>query len=206
MTPNEYSDVRQLYKLAIAYDSFTEVSKSCEYIMVRGLGSAEPGYYAIAVGIATLYSRPFTDNARIGKLSTKLVPRECEELHSLLIKLRNKAFAHSDADGRFEGHGKMTEVRLFFDGSHVTSFSSRPVFEPMLLPQIKALSGLLAKQVKERYDTFYERVLNAIAPRFGVDDVGKEFELNVENEKGPMVLKAADLIQHKYPVVRPLSE
>jgi hypothetical protein len=76
----------------------------------------------------------------------------------------------------------------------------------VLLLRIQALSDLLAKQVKGRYDTFYERVLNTIAPRFGLDDVGKEFELSVENEKGPVVLSAADLIQHKYPVVRPLSE
>jgi hypothetical protein len=124
-----------------------------------------------------------------------------------LIELRNKAFAHSDAEARLSGHGKMTEVRLFFDFSHVTSFSSRPVFESVLLPRIQALSDLLANRVKERYDTFYEKVVvSAIARRFGPDDVGKEFELNVENEKGPMVLKAADLIHRKYPVVRPLSE
>jgi hypothetical protein len=37
-------------------------------------------------------------------------------------------------------------------------------------------------------------------------DVGKEFELNLEDEKGPMVVVTKDPIEHKYPVVRPLSD
>ena len=142
MTPVEYGDVKRLYKFAIAFDSFTEVSKTCEHMIATGLESGEPGYYAMAVGIVTLYGRPFTKNARIGKLSTGMIPTEFRTLHSTLVEFRNKAFAHTDADGRTPGHDKMTELRLHFDGSHVNSFSSRPIFEPVLLPSIKNLSHL----------------------------------------------------------------
>jgi hypothetical protein len=206
MTSDEYSDVRQLYKFAIAFDSFTEVSKTCEHIIATGLKSDEPGYYAMAAGIVTLYGRPFTNNARIGKLSTGMVPSEYRTLHSTLIEFRNKAFAHTDADGRIPGHNKMTEVRFHFDGSHVNSFSSRPIFEPVLLPTIKNLSDLLANQVKLSYDRFYDRVLKALLPRFSLADIGKEFELNVEDEKGTMMIESKDPIRGKYPVVRHLPE
>jgi hypothetical protein len=206
MTPSEYSDVRQLFKFAIAHDSFSEISKTCEHLIAGGFQSLAPGYYAMAAGIVTLYGRPFTNNSRIGILSTGLVPMEFKELHSTLINLRHKAFAHTDASGRLPGHGMMTEVRLVFEGRSVINFSSRPILEPVLLPHIKTLSDLLAQKVKELHDTFYDRVLKAIEPRFGIADIGKEFELNVQDEKGPMVVSAKDPIQHKYPVVRPLSD
>jgi hypothetical protein len=158
----------------------------------------------MAAGIVTLYARPFTNNSRIGTLSTSLVPPEYKVLHSTLVELRHKAFAHTDASGRLPGRGMMTEVRLVFEGGSVVNFSSRPILEPELLPHIKTLSDLLAQKVKEMHDTFYDRVLKAIVPRFGIADIGKEFELNVQDEKGPMVVASKDPMQHKYPFVRHL--
>jgi len=206
MTPDEYSDVRKLYKFAMAHDSFSEISKTCEHLIAGGFQSLAPGYYAMAAGIVTLYTRPFTNSNRIGMLSTSLVPPEFQELHSTLIDLRHKAFAHTDASGRLPGHGMMTELRLVFEGKSVVNFSSRPILEPVLLPHIKTLSDLLAQKVKELHDTFYDRVLKAIVPRFGIADIGKEFELNVQDEKGPMVVASKDPIRHKYPFVRHLPE
>jgi hypothetical protein len=84
-------------------------------------------------------------------ISSSLVPTEFKSLHSTLIEFRNKAFARTDASGQLLGHGKMTEVRFLFDGTHVTNFSSRPIFEPVLLPSIKTLSDLLAQKVKESH-------------------------------------------------------
>ena len=139
-----------------------------------------------------------------GLLESNLV--EGLELHSNLMDLRHKAFAHTDASGRLPGQGMMTEVRLLFEGGSVVNFSSRPVLEPELLPHIKTLSDLLTQKVQEVHDKFYDRVLKAIVPRFGIADIGKEFELNVQDEKGPMVVPAADPIRHKYPVVRHLPE
>jgi hypothetical protein len=205
MTKIEYSDVRQLYKFAIAYDSFSEISKTCEHLIAAGTQSAAPRYYVMAAGIVTLYGRPFTDNDRIGKLSPSFVPQEFKVLHSTLIDLRNQSFAHTDWSGQLQGHGKMTEVRFIFDGKNVRSFSSRSLFEPVLLPQIKDLSEILAQKVRERHDNFLGRVLEAIVPKFTAADVGKEFELNVQDEKGPMIV-ARGPIAHKYPVVRHLPD
>jgi hypothetical protein len=107
MTPAEYSDVKKLYKFAIARDSFLEISKSCEHLIASGFQSVAPGYYAMAAGIVTLYARPFAESrsSRIGTLSTSLVPQEFKQLHSTLMDLRHKAFAHTDASGRLPGTG-----------------------------------------------------------------------------------------------------
>jgi len=51
MTPDEYSDIKQLYKFAIAYDAFTEVSKACEDIIARELKSDDPLYHVMTIGI-----------------------------------------------------------------------------------------------------------------------------------------------------------
>ena len=206
MTPEEYRDVKQYYKLSIAFDSFTEIKKSCKYAIDHKVGSADPGYYAIAVGIVTLYGRPFTDNAKVGKLSPKIVPTEFQDLHSAIIDLRNKAFSHSDADGELPDHGKMTEVRVSFNGSHLHSFSSRPVFEPVLLPSIERLADQLSAQAKKQGDDLFTKMMPVIIPMLRESDIGKEFQLNVEDETGPMFVRAADSIEHRYPVVRSISE
>jgi hypothetical protein len=125
MTKIECSDVRQLYKFAIAHDSFFEISKTSDHMMAVNMQSLSPGYYVMAAGIVTLYGRPFTDNNLIGKLRPNFVPPRFKELHSILIDLRNQAFAHTDSSGKLQGHGKMTDVRFLFDGKNVTSFSSR---------------------------------------------------------------------------------
>jgi hypothetical protein len=204
MTKIEYSYVRQLYKFAIAHDSFFEISKTCEHMMAVEIKSLSPGYYVMAAGIVTLYGRPFTENDLIGRLNPNLVPQKFKELHSILIDLRNQAFAHTDSSGKLQGHGKMTDVRFLFDGKNVTSFSSRPIFEPVLLPQIKELTELLAQKAKESHENYLDRVFKVIAPKFTAADIGKEFELNLQDEKGPMVVVAKDPIQRKYPVVRDL--
>jgi hypothetical protein len=204
MTKTEYGDVRQLYKFAIAHDTFFEISKTCEHMMTVGMQSLSPGYYVMTAGIVTLYGRPFTDNDLIGRLSSNLVPQKFKELHLILIDLRNQAFAHTDSSGQLQGHGKMTDLRFLFDGKNVTSFSSRSIFEPVLLPQIKELTELLAQKTKDSHENYLDRVFKAIAPNFTAADVGKEFELNLQDEKGPMVVVTKDPIQHKYPVVRHL--
>jgi hypothetical protein len=206
MTPDEYSDIKQLHKFAIAYDAFTEVSKACEDIIARELKSDDPLYHVMTIGIVTLYCRPFTKSARIGKLSADLVPTEFEWVHSSLLELRDKAFAHSDFDGQLPGHGKMTDARIMLDGTKAVFFSSRSTLEPALLPHIRALSTLLAQKVAQSRENFYRRVMRTVLPALQQDGAGNEWLLNLEDETGPMLVKSTDPIRQKYSVVRPLPE
>jgi len=206
MTPDEYSDIKQLYKFTIAYDAFTEVSKACEDILARELKSEDPLYHVMTIGIVTLYCRPFTKSARIGKLSADLVPAELAWVHSSLVELRDKAFAHSDFDGQLPGHGKMTDARIWLDGKKAVFFSSRSSLEPALLPHIRALSTLLAEKVASSRENFYKRMMSKVLLAVEQDDLGSEWLLNLEDETGPMLVKSTDPIRQKYRVVRPLPE
>ena len=93
--------------------------------------------------------------------------------------------------------GAILESRCF-GRNLIKSFSSRLLFEPVLLAQIKALSELLAQKVKQSRDNAFK----VIAAKFTAADIAKEFELNVEDEKGPMVVVTKDPIANKYPMVR----
>jgi hypothetical protein len=153
-----------------------------------GMAMMTPNQFGVidvmAAGIVTLYGRPFTNNNLIGKLRQNLVPQKFKEFHLILIDLRNQAFAHTDSSGQLQGHGKMTDLRFLFDGKNVTSFSSRSIFEPVLLPEIKELTELLAQKTKESHGNYLDRVFKAISPNFTATDIGKEFELNLQDEKG----------------------
>jgi predicted double-glycine peptidase len=74
----------------------------------------------------------------------------------------------------------------------------------VLLPQIKELTEVLAHKAKESHESYLDRVIKSIAPKFTAAHIGQEFELNLQDEKGPMVVVSKDPIQHKYPVVRHL--
>jgi hypothetical protein len=50
------------------------------------------------------------------------------------------------------------------------------------LCHIKTLAERLAQHVKQTHDNFLNRVLSVIVPKFTLADVGKEFELNAEDE------------------------
>ena len=51
-----------------------------------------------------------------------------------------------------------------YNGESLEPFSSRPTFQPVLLPNIKALSESLAQKVAESRDNFLNRIRNAIGP------------------------------------------
>jgi len=100
----------------------------------------------------------------------------------------------------------MAEVRFVFDGRSAGNFSSGPIFEPVSLPHIKTLAERLAQHVKQTHDNFLNRVLSVMVPKFTLADVGKEFELNVEDETSPMVMPSNDPIARKYPMVQQSPE
>jgi len=181
VTKIQYDAVRKTYRFAVALDSFLEIQETCKHLIENKTEAWAPGYYAMAAGIATLYCRPFTDNDLIGKLNPNLVPQKFKELHANLFELRNKAFAHTDPSGQLPGFDKMTEVRLIFEGKSVVNFNSRAIFYPPLLPQIKELSGLLAKKAKELHDEAYDRVLKDL--RFRKTDTGKSSSLMTKTMK-----------------------
>src|ERR1700736_2342271 len=124
MTDEQFADAKQLYKFAMARDAFLEVSKGSDYLLQTHTSSDAPEYYALSVGIVTLYCRPFTNNNGIGRLVEDLVPNEFQGIHKYLRALRNQAFAHTDSSGLLPGHGKIIELRFHLEEGHfLKSFS-----------------------------------------------------------------------------------
>jgi hypothetical protein len=97
----------------------------------------------------------------------------------------------------------MTKVRFSFDEERVQFFSSRPIFEPVLLPSIRRLTDLLEADVKQEIEKLFEKILKPMIPTLLKSGKGKELVLNLGDKNGPMFVPAVDSIANKYPVVRP---
>jgi hypothetical protein len=66
------------------------------------------------------------------------------------------------------------------------------------------LSDSLPGPDAESHENYLDRVFKVIAPKFTATDIGIEFELNLQDKSGPMIVVTKDPIQHKYPVIRHL--
>jgi hypothetical protein len=63
-----------------------------------------------------------------------------------------------------------------------------------------------AIDVEQELEKLFEKIMKVMMSTLLKTDGGQEFELNVENENGPMIIKAADSIAKRYSVVRPISD
>jgi hypothetical protein len=68
------------------------------------------------------------------------------------------------------------------------------------------LADVLETDVEQELEKLFEKIIKAMMSTLLKTDAGQEFELSVENENGPMIIKAADSIANRYPVVRPISD
>ena len=182
-----------------------EVARTADAILQSGASSDSPGYYAMSVGLVTLYRRPFTRNEPTGPIPTDLIPREFRTLHDHLSILRNKAFAHTDSAGKIPGHGKTTDLRFHLDGHHLKNFSSRTVVEPRLLPNVKLLAEKLHASVKMLHDKHLEKLVPYLVAEILKAGRSKEFELNIEDPNGPLLLECKP-IRGEFPFVLPPTE
>jgi hypothetical protein len=66
--------------------------------------------------------------------------------------------------------------------------------------------GVSAIDVEQELEKLFEKIMKVMMSTLLKTDGGQEFELNVENENGPMIIKAADSIAKRYSVVRPISD
>lgn len=97
MNKQTFEDARTAWRMQFALETFKSVRAGIEAMLERGLTPDSPEYYALIVGLVCLYGRPFKDSKPAGKLDEKIVPKDHKILHEELIKIRDKAFAHSDS-------------------------------------------------------------------------------------------------------------
>jgi hypothetical protein len=93
-----YKDRIEFWKLQHASITFNEVKQLCEFILKEGIDSGHPLHVPLMAALHTLYGRPFKQRKEL-RIAEDLVPKNYRDDHDVLINMRDKIHAHTDADG-----------------------------------------------------------------------------------------------------------
>jgi hypothetical protein len=98
MTDAEFAEAKKFWLMFQANETFKAVYRGCLESVSSGLSQDSPLYFPLVAGLICLYGRPFKKSEGVGKLPIEMVPKEYLDLHNDLITIRDKLYAHSDAD------------------------------------------------------------------------------------------------------------
>ena len=152
-------------------------------MLERGLTPDSPEYYALIVGLVCLYGRPFKDSKPAGKLDEKIVPKDHKILHEELIKIRDKAFAHSDSSLAFTLGEVSNELRFRRVGRRIGAFATRFLIEPW---HFKSMLPLLDSLI-EKTDYHNKRVCDRLSKK--LPSAQGQYTVNIYDPAGPLFRK-----------------
>jgi hypothetical protein len=78
---------------------FFETKQLCDFILREKINPGHPLHASLMTALHILYGRPFKQQRAEAKLSEEIIPPEFMETHNGLILMRDKIYAHTDADG-----------------------------------------------------------------------------------------------------------
>jgi hypothetical protein len=98
MTETQFAEAKKYWLMFQANETFKAVHRGCLELVSSGLSQESPIYFPLVAGLICLYGKPFKKSEGVGKLPNKMVPKEHLPLHNDLITIRDKLYAHSDAN------------------------------------------------------------------------------------------------------------
>lgn len=93
-----YKDRIEFWKLQHASSTFDQVTQLCEWILKEGIDGGHPLHVPLMAALHTLYGRPFRQRKDF-RIAEDLVPANYRDDHVMLLTMRDKIHAHTDADG-----------------------------------------------------------------------------------------------------------
>jgi hypothetical protein len=151
------ADRQKLWKLHHARADFSMVSDTCRHVLEQKVDFDDPIYYALVVGIYTVYGRPFTRSTGAGKIEESIVPEKHRPLHNQLLTHRHKVYAHSDATGAPASFGNINQVRFFVRADVIHPGVTRWRSEPEVLQEIIVLCEVLKEKTKYWIDKLQDK-------------------------------------------------
>ena len=94
-----YKDRSEFWKFQSAAITFFETKQLCDLILKEKIDPGHPFHASLMTALHILYGRPFKQQRTEAKLSDEIIPPEFKETHKGLILMRDKIYAHIDADG-----------------------------------------------------------------------------------------------------------
>ena len=153
---------KELWKVTFAYAGFLDALDCIKDLQEKGFSKDSPQYYPLMVGLICLYARPFVTSEGMGSLSHDIVPAQFRDLHRVVLRLRNKMFAHTDPAALLPGAAESSEdfasgivFRKQPKNVYVipSRFHADPQFLPdFILPLLEALIEITDKKRKQLHD------------------------------------------------------
>src|ERR1700730_13432320 len=188
MREAEFEDAKKFWLIFQAKETFKAVHQGCLELVRSGLSETSPLYFPLIAGLICLYGKPFKENRGVGKLPIEMVPKENLNLHTDLITIRDKLYAHSDADKTvIVGNLHFGEVRCYRwpddGGYYIEHLHIAPEF-------FSKFVAVLAEQMVEKTN-------------YHVDRLGKKFVPNLPNRPGEYLLNMKDKDELLFKQVEP---
>jgi len=189
MTEAEFEDAKRFWLMFQARETFKAVHQGCLELVRSKLPETSPLYFPLIAGLICLYGKPFKENRGVGKLQIGMVPKENLNLHTDLITIRDKLYAHSDADQTvIVGNLHFGEVRCYRwpddGGYYIEHLHIAPEF-------FSKFVAVLAEQMVEKTNYHFDRL-------------GKKFVPNLPNRPGEYLLNIKEKDGLLFKQVEPL--
>lgn len=145
---------KSFWRWSYARQCFLDVDEMCKALLHDKTKPAKTVQKALLSATVVSYAKPFTRWHGVGSLDHAIVPPQHRKLHSLLMDLRNKVFAHIDprnfqADD--PSFGNINQVRIqFSNGEWAISVMNPGGFD---VTELK----LLATKLREKADHWMDR-------------------------------------------------
>jgi hypothetical protein len=162
--PDSVPGKKYLYKIVVARSDITEAMRTCDLFLSKIKSINDELYFPLLCSIIVSYSRPFTSNKPLGKLSTKwgkYKNAKFREKHETILELRDKAMAHSDLDIKKvyicpKGTHNVTTGKKFPGlGVYITNKAFRIQAFKIIRDMCCDLKERLSVEIKRQLDTLY---------------------------------------------------
>lgn len=158
-TPSSTFDLRrELWLLVYASNSCKLVRHLCNIAISGICCEGDSTYTGIINAIYAVYGRPFHWCRSIGRLVYEDLPPELTSMHSEMINLRDKLYAHKDIDGYQVESEIFNTVRAVVIGGAITMVSNELIPRGPKIQAIMEHADSLVKHFDERSKVLIKKI------------------------------------------------
>jgi hypothetical protein len=183
MTETEFAEAKKFWLMFQANETFKAVHQGCLELVSSRLSQESPLYFPLVAGLICLYGKPFKHSRGVGKLPIEMVPKKYLDVHNDLITIRDKLYAHSDADKTVTfgslHFGELRAYRYKYPKPEGGYFIDRLQIEPGYFTNVVAkLAQVMVEKTQYHVDLLEKKFAPRIPRRDG------EFLLNIKDKDG----------------------
>jgi hypothetical protein len=171
---------RELWAWYYGMRAFMHCQACCEHILKEKLDDPHPLFYPLSVGATINYGRPFRKSYGMPTLGEEIVPARYSVVHEMVMLIRDRLHAHTDAD-RTAYPGQITvDVLLGVTATHREFKLVEAIIKPKAFENLNGLCKILVDKTSYHMDKLYKRYQKELPIdigeyRIGLDPNGPDF-------------------------------